>query len=302
MSRARLRHVIDSLDLGNIVPLLRSCYKWRLGGPGRPPHSPQGMLFSFAVMLAKGFTYRDMEDFLAKSDYWKRYLGFREAPDHSCYTDFLARVGPRFEPIFRDLVLQLAKRGVLRVRTAVPDSFPLEAHRADWGANHGFSTRLGLFWGYKTHAVASGRSELPMAFHFTPASVHDSVPFPKLLGQVLGLDIERVVADSAFDSAEHRASCANVGIKPVIQKNPRRNPGPGRPENKRGPKYKRRTAVERMFARLLDWFHLRQMRWRGTERVASVVLVAFIGMNVFAFLGKRMGMSPRAARSILRAL
>ncbi|MEM3086107.1 MAG: hypothetical protein QXO51_03260 [Halobacteria archaeon] len=70
------------------------------------------------------------------------------------------------------------------------------------------------------------------------------------------------------DSAEHRTSCVNVG----------------------------------MFARLSDWFHLRQMRWRGTERVASVVLVAFIGMNVFAFLGRRMGMSPRAARSILRAL
>lgn len=39
-----------------------------------------------------------------------------------------------------------------------------------------------------------------------------------------------------------------------------------------------------------------------TRMVASVVLVAFIGMNVFAFLGKRMKMSPRAVRSILRAL
>jgi hypothetical protein len=298
-----IRDILDSLRLGNIDSLLRSRYRWRPWKAGRPPHDPKGMLLAFVVMLAMGFSYRDMEAFLARSDGWRERLRFRKAPDHTCFSDFLERMGPELlHAVFRDLVVQLAIRGVLRVRTAVPDSFPLEAHRADGGANHGFSTRLGLFWGYKTHAVASGRSELPMAFHFTPASVHDSVPFPRLLGQILGLDIERIVADSAYDSAEHKASCVNVGIKPVIQKNPRRNPGPGRPENRRGPKFKKRTAVERMFARLLDWFHLRQMRWRGTERVASVVLVAFIGMNVFALLGKRMGMSPRAVRSILRAL
>lgn len=298
-----IRDILDSLRLGNIDSLLRSRYRWRPWRAGRPPHDPKGMLLAFVVMLVKGFSYRDMEAFLEESGEWRERLRFRKAPDHTCYTDFLERMGPEtLHRVFRDLVVQLAIRGVLRVRTAVPDSFPLEAHRADWGADHGFSTRLGLFWGYKAHAVAAAKSELPLAFHLTHASPHDSQPFPKLLGQILGLDIERMVADAAYDSAEIKTSCVNVGIKPVIQKNPRRNPGPGRPENKRGPKFRKRSAVERMFARLLDWFHLRHLRWRGTERVASVVLVAFIGMNVFAFLGKRMGMSPRAVRSILRAL
>jgi hypothetical protein len=254
-------------------------------------------------MLVKDWSYRDAEAFIGKSEFWKRELHFRKAPDHTCFSDFLNRLGPELlHRIFLDLVIQLAILGVLRVRTAVPDTVPLEAHDADYGADWGYSTRLGLFRGYKTHAVAAAKSELPLAFHLAPASPHETQMFHKLLEQVLGLDIERMVADAAFDSAEIKASCVNVGIKPVIQKNPRGNPGPGRPENKRGPKFKKRSAVERMFARLLDWFHLRHLRWRGTERVASVVLAAFIGMLWFALLGKRFRMSPRAVKSILREL
>jgi len=263
------------------------------------------MLFSFAVMLAKGFTYRDMEDFLAKSQYWRDYLGLREAPDHSCYTDFLVRVGPRFEPIFRDLVLQLAKRGVLRVRTAVPDSAVLLGFRSDreagWGVKETYRGREAK-WGYKLHAVAAARSELPMALRVTPANVHDSVPFEELLERVLGFDIERVVADAAYDSKAIRVSLVNVGIKPVIQKNPRRNPGPGRPESKGAPRYRKRTSVERMFSRVLDLMHLRRLRWRGVERVTQVVHVACIGMLLLALEGKRRRISPRAVRTILRAI
>lgn len=300
----RLRRILDSLDIGKTVPLLWTGYTWRgYGHPGRPPHDPQGMLFAFVLMLVKGWSYRDAEAFLGNNEHWLRRLRFRKAPDHTCFSDFLERLGPEvLHAVFRDLVGQLAEMGVLRVRTAVPDSVPLLAHRADWGADWGHSTRLGIFWGYKTHAMAAAKSELPIAFHLAHASPHDSQPFPKLLEQILGLGIERVVADSAYDSAEIKVSCVSVGIEPVIQKNPRRNPGPGRPEKKRSPKFRKRSAVERMFARLLDWFHLRQMRWRGTERVASVVLVAFIGMLWFAVLGKQLRMSPRAVRSILRAL
>lgn len=298
-----IRDIVDSLRLGNIDSLLESCYRWRPRGPGRPPHNPRGMLLSFVIMLVKDFHYRDMEDFLRRDQFWCRQLGFKKAPDHSCYTDFLGRLGPDLlQRVFHDLVVQLAIRGVLRVRTAVPDSFPLEAMSSDREAAWGWRARDGRVYGYRVHAVCAARSELPLAVHLATANVHDSVPFPELLEQILGFEIERVVADSAYDSRDIKARLVNLGIRPIIQKNPRRNPGPGRPQKKGSRRFRKRTAVERMFSRLVEFFHLRRLRWRGTERVASVVLIAFIGMLQLAVLGRKMGMSPRAVRSILRKL
>lgn len=89
------------------------------------------------------------------------------------------------------------------------------------------SKKIEFFWGYRNHVLIDSLSELPIAEFTSPANRHDSVfliPLLKDFNQKFNLNIEAVIADSAFDSSNILSFIINdIKATPIISKNPRRS-------------------------------------------------------------------------------
>lgn len=97
--------------------------------------------------------------------------------------------------------------------------------------------KIQYFWGYKNHILNDALSELPIMEITKLANVQDSqllIPQFQSLKEHLQLQIEAVIADSAFDSYSIIEFIAKeLKAKPIIARNPR---GERNPEFKLSPK------------------------------------------------------------------
>lgn len=138
------------------------------------------------------------------------------------------------------------------------------------------------YWrGYKLHLdVADG--QVPISAILTSASVHDSqVAIP-----LMTMSTQRVkfycyeVSDSAYDAFhihEHSRGLGHVSIA-----DPRTSPSP---EKQRylspaeADRYKERTMVERVHARLKDEFGARTIRVRGAAKVMAHLMFGVLALT-----------------------
>jgi hypothetical protein len=136
--------------------------------------------------------------------------------------------------------------------------------------------------GFKLHLDAAD-GQIPVSCILTSASTHESqvaLPLATMTSQrVINL---YDLMDSAFDSPIIREHSRSLGHVPIIDINPRRNTKLKeelraearrfellhfeRPEDRR---YKERTNVERVYARLKDEFGGRMIRVRGWAKVMT---------------------------------
>jgi hypothetical protein len=150
------------------------------------------------------------------------------------------------------------------------------------------------YWrGYKLHLdVADG--QIPISAILTGANVHDAtvaIPMMTMSGQRATWLYD--VMDSAYDAnpiLEHSASLNHV---PIVQPHPRRN---GKSKSilpklfppKRAPemswaqqeRYRERTTVERVNARLKDEFGARHIRVRGAAKVFAHLAFGLVALTV----------------------
>jgi hypothetical protein len=154
------------------------------------------------------------------------------------------------------------------------------------------------YWrGYKLHLdVADG--QLPISAVLTSASVHDSqVAIPLMM-----LTAQRVVhlyelMDSAYDAADIHAHSRQLNHVPIIAPHTRR--GPKKPSQlpkvfpvRHTPqltwaeqdRYKERTMIERVNARLKDEFGASHIRVRGASKVMAHLMLGVLALTVDQWL------------------
>jgi hypothetical protein len=165
-------------------------------------------------------------------------------------------------------------------------------HQCDVGTKKNSKGYKETWNGYKFHLDAAD-AQIPVSCILTSASTHDSqVALP-----LAAMTIQRItnlydLMDSAYDAPIIREYSKSLGHVPIIDINPRRNTELKeelraeaqrlellhfeRPEDHR---YKERTNVERVFARLKDEFGGRMIRVRGYAKVMTHLMFGILALT-----------------------
>ena len=143
------------------------------------------------------------------------------------------------------------------------------------------------YWrGYKLHVdVADG--QIPISCIFTAASLHDSqVAIP--LANMTAARVTSLydVMDSAYDATEIMEHSRELGhvpiVKPVkrVSKNLLVSPVPSRTFTwAEADRFRERTMVERVYARLKDEFGVRDIRVRGHRKIMAHLMFAVLALT-----------------------
>ena len=144
------------------------------------------------------------------------------------------------------------------------------------------------YWrGYKLHLdVADG--QIPISAVLTSASLHDSqvaIPLAILTTQRVTYCYE--LMDSAYDAHHIREQSSNLGHVPIIDPNASHSPElPFQPGGALGlspaqqQRYRERTMVERVNARIKDEFGGRTIRVRGPAKVMTHLMFGILALTV----------------------
>ncbi len=135
------------------------------------------------------------------------------------------------------------------------------------------------YWvGYKLHLdVADG--QIPISCILTSASVHDS----QAARPLATMTAQRVtnlydLMDAAYDAQIIREHCRSLGHEPLIDYNIR-----GGEKKEFAPhqaqRFKERTTVERVFARLKEEFGGRMIRVRGPAKVMTSLMFGIVALT-----------------------
>jgi len=144
------------------------------------------------------------------------------------------------------------------------------------------------FWrGYKLHLdVADG--QIPISAVLTSASLHDSqaaIPLATMTTQRVTYCYEWM--DAAYDAHHIRQQSRSLGHVPIID--PHRRAGPKVPFQPNGApglspaqkqRYRERTMIERVNARLKDEFGGRTIRVRGHAKVMAHLMFGILALTV----------------------
>jgi len=158
----------------------------------------------------------------------------------------------------------------------------------DWGTKKNSQGAEEHWRGYKLHLdVADG--QIPISAVLTSASLHDSqvaIPLATLTTQRVTYLYE--LMDSAYDADHIHQQSRSLGHVPIIDPHPRRR-RQGEPflpsaapqlDWAKQERYKERTMVERVNARLKDEFGGRNIRVRGPAKVMAHLMFGVLALTV----------------------
>jgi hypothetical protein len=136
------------------------------------------------------------------------------------------------------------------------------------------------YWvGYKLHLdVADGG--IPISCILTSASVNDSqVAIPLATVTAQRVDNLYDLMDSAYDAGPIREQSVALGHVPLIDGHTRRGGVKPQFAPHEAQRYKERTTIERVFARLKEEFGGRTIRVRGPAKVMTSLLFGIIALT-----------------------
>jgi hypothetical protein len=156
------------------------------------------------------------------------------------------------------------------------------------------------YWrGYKLHLdVADG--QIPISAVLTGASVHDSqvaIPLATMTSSRVQYCYE--LMDSAYDAIEILEHSRGMGHVPIVDpKNVRQSKStflPGKPKRElswaESDRFRERTMVERVYARLKDEFGGRYVRVRGANKVMAHLMFGVLALTADQILRLEPGSS-----------
>lgn len=165
-------------------------------------------------------------------------------------------------------------------------------HGCDVGTKKNSKGHKETWIGYKLHLDAAD-GQIPVSCILTSASVHDSqaaLPLATMTSRRVTSLYD--LMDSAYDAPVIREYSQSLGHVPIIDINPRRNTQLKeelraearrfellhfeRPEDRR---YKQRTNVERVYARLKDEFGGRMIRVQGYAKVMTHLMFGILALT-----------------------
>jgi len=144
------------------------------------------------------------------------------------------------------------------------------------------------YWrGYKLHLdVADG--QIPISAVLTGASVHDSqVAIPLATMTTSRVQYCYELMDSAYDAVEILEHSRGMGHVPIVDPKNVRQPKstflPGKPKRElswaESDRFRERTMVERVYARLKDEFGGRYVRVRGASKVMAHLMFGVLALT-----------------------
>jgi hypothetical protein len=167
---------------------------------------------------------------------------------------------------------------------AMLDELP---RQCDWGTKKNSQGSEEHWRGYKLHLdVADG--QIPISAVLTSASLHDSqvaIPLATMTSQRVTYLYE--LMDSAYDADHIHQQSRCLGHVPIIDPHPRRRKQepfspPAAPQLSwaQEQRYKERTMIERVNARLKDEFGGRNIRVRGPAKVMAHLMFGVLTLTV----------------------
>ena len=149
----------------------------------------------------------------------------------------------------------------------------------DIGTKHNSKGHSAHWVGYKLHLdVADGG--IPISCILTSASVHDSqVALPLALTTAQRVSNLYDLMDAAYDAPIIKAQSRALGHVPLIDWHTRRGGEKQEFAPHEGQRFKERTTVERVYARLKEEFGGRMIRVRGPAKVMTSLMFGIIALS-----------------------
>jgi IS5 family transposase len=293
----RLERIGALLNWGRIEQLLAPIYA---AGEGRPAYRPLVMLRALLLQQWYSLSDPELEEALSDRLSFRRFVGLsleEEVPDHSTLSRYRSQLAQRglSAQVFAEVNRQLERRGLMVKRGTLIDASLVEASvkpprdaesrpgegseldpDADWTRRKGGG---GSHFGYKAHLAVDQGSGLIRKALLTSAKVNDS----EVADELICGDEQTVYADKAYDSNARRALLARMGIGDGIMRRSRwgtaRHPDPALVE-RNSSLSPIRSAVERSFAAMKQWYGYRRVRYRGLARNALQLNLMCIAINL----------------------
>jgi hypothetical protein len=140
------------------------------------------------------------------------------------------------------------------------------------------------FWrGYKLHWDISDGGRIPISCLLTGASVHDSqaaIPLMRMSAERVRWQCE--LMDSAYDAEAIRTQSKKLGHEALIQPNPshKRSARENAFSEEDKQRFKKRTIVEQLNARLKDEFGGRMIYVRGAAKIMAHLMFGVVALTV----------------------
>lgn len=136
------------------------------------------------------------------------------------------------------------------------------------------------YWaGYKLHLDVAD-AQIPISCILTSASVHDSqVALPLATMTAKRVTNLYDLMDAAYDTQIIREHSQSLGHQPIIDYNNRKGSQKREFAPHEAQRFKERTTVERVFARLKDEFGARMIRVRGAPKVMASLMFGILALT-----------------------
>lgn len=261
---------------------VEACIKRLVPHKPRGPHHDRFALF-WILLLRYLLCFPSEQQLLVnlKEMPWlAKSLGIERVPAQSVLSDFRSKIGSNgFQKIFKSLVAYFVESGGI---VAADSSFfkafsnKYKKRKSDSDAAW-FRRKSKTLFGFKLHLLIDAESEIPLAFCVTPANVHDSRIFCKLIARVKA---EIALADKAYDSEDNRKAALSSGALAIFPQNKRRSKRRRKLNPLEQLVYNLRVAVERAFSRLKLQHALDSLKMRGLEKASIHAALSVIALLV----------------------
>jgi transposase, IS5 family len=293
----RLERISQLVNWGRIEQLLSGVYA---GDAGRPAYRPIQMMRALLLQQWYSLSDPELEEAIADRISFRRFVGLsleEEVPDHSTLSRFRKQLAERSlsARVLAEVNRQLEQRGLMVKRGTLIDaslvkaavnpprgesSTPGEGSKldpaADWTYRKGGG---GSHFGYKAHVAVDQGSGLVRRALLTSAKINDS----EVADQLICGDEQAVYADKAYDCAARRQLLQRLGIGDGIMRRARwgtaHNPDRELTMRNKGLSTIR-SAVERNFAAMKQWYGYRRVRYRGLARNTLQLHLICVAMNL----------------------
>ena len=292
--REKALQAIGSLvDWDALVKEIEPLYKQ--SKRGRPSVPIRYMIKILVLQNLYNLSDPEMEDALIDRLSFQRFVGLSfmdEIPDFTTIWRFRERLakGDVLDKLFNMVVEMIEKKGkVLRKgQISIIDATLVSAARKppkpgqenssqkDSDARPAKKGNKG-YYGYKGHINMDKDTGLVQRAQLTPANVHDSRVFEKLLRGT-----ERAVfADKAYDSRARKRRLRSEGIfYGILERGRRNHPLTERQKQHNHRKSRIRNPVERVFAHLKRWSGYSRVRYVTLERNALQFMLHCMAYNL----------------------
>lgn len=261
---------------------------------GRPPHDAVLMFKVLVLQYYYGLSDERVEFEILDRTSFQRFLGIEAegaVPDRTSVWTFKERLGEegasRLFGFFHSI---LAEKGLIGTKGRIVDATFTDAPRQrnsrednrrikegggapeEWSQAKRRQKDVEARWtkkndethfGYKNHVSVDEESKLIDRHETTPANVHDSQPFPRLLDP----GVDRAHADSAYRSAEHDELLRELEIENRIHEKGVRGRALTKAQQRSNRARSRvRARVEHVFAFMAGTMKADRIRTIGIER------------------------------------